>query len=75
MNNDRNHGLLYSRAMGLINSTGEFVLNLDPDDRFTGENILKYLYNKSKTNKLDCIQFMLQRFDIKDIQSLDPSFL
>ena len=71
VNNDRNHGLLYSRAMGLINSTGEFVLNLDPDDRFTGENILKYLYNKSKTNKLDCIEFMLQRFDIKDIQSLN----
>ena len=36
INNDRNHGLLYSRAMGIINSSGEYLMNLDPDDKLQG---------------------------------------
>ena len=44
VNNDRNHGLLYSRAMGIINSTGEYVFNLDPDDKLSSPINLKFLY-------------------------------
>lgn len=32
VNNNRNHGLLYSRAMGILKSKGEYLINLDPDD-------------------------------------------
>ena len=32
VNNPKNRGLLYSRAMGIINSRGEYIMNLDPDD-------------------------------------------
>ena len=32
INNKNNYGLLYSRAMGIQNSAGEYIMNLDPDD-------------------------------------------
>ena len=53
VNNDKNRGLLYSRAMGILNSTGEYLLNLDPDDVINGEDSLEYLYNQSKFYNLD----------------------
>ena len=68
VNNDRNHGLLYSRAMGILNSTGEFVMNLDPDDQFIGVNNLKFLYYKSKKFKLDLIEFLLKRYNLKNLK-------
>ena len=52
INNDRNHGLLYSRAMGILNCTGEYLLNLDPDDKFYNLRNLEYLYNIVKKRKL-----------------------
>ena len=57
INNDRNHGLLYSRAMGIINSTGEYLMNLDPDDELLGENSLEYLYQISIRSKVDFVSF------------------
>ena len=33
INNTKNFGVLYSRAMGIIHSTGEYLINLDADDR------------------------------------------
>ena len=41
INNDRNRGLLYSRAKGVLNSKGEYIMNLDPDDELSGPNNLK----------------------------------
>ena len=61
INNDRNHGLLYSRAMGIINSTGEYVMNLDPDDKFSDNNSLETLDNKTKKDNLDLIIFLIKR--------------
>jgi glycosyltransferase involved in cell wall biosynthesis len=61
INNDRNHGLLYSRAMGIINSSGEYLLNLDPDDKLESNSDLKILYNKAKKSKLDYILYLLKR--------------
>lgn len=61
INNDRNHGLLYSRAMGIINSKGEYLMNLDPDDKFESKNNLELLYNKAKKSNLDFIRFLLKR--------------
>ena len=55
VNNDKNHGLLYSRAMGILNSTGEYLMNLDPDDVIYGEDSLEYLYNQSKFYNLDIL--------------------
>ena len=44
VNNNKNRGLLYSRAMGIINSKGEYIMNLDPDDELEGPDNLEYLF-------------------------------
>jgi glycosyltransferase involved in cell wall biosynthesis len=61
INNDRNHGLLYSRAMGIINSSGEYLMNLDPDDKLQGKENLAILYHYSKKYNLDFIKFLHRR--------------
>lgn len=61
VNNDRNHGLLYSRAMGILNSTGEFLMNLDPDDEFYEKNNLEYLYTIAKTYNVDVLNFSYKK--------------
>lgn len=57
INNDKNYGLLYSRAKGILNSRGEFIMNLDPDDEIIGEDSLKYLYEIAKKKKVDVVIF------------------
>lgn len=61
INNDRNHGLFYSRAKGIINSNGEYLVNLDPDDKFESNSDLKLLYNKAKKSNSDYILYLLKR--------------
>ena len=57
VNNDKNYGLLYSRAMGILNSTGEYLMNIDPDDELEGNDALEYLYNQTLLSKADIINF------------------
>ena len=57
INNTKNYGLLYSRAMGIIHSSGEYLINLDPDDEFKDPDVLKYLYYKIKNANVDFISF------------------
>ena len=64
VNNDRNHGLLYSRAMGILNSTGEYLLNLDSDDEINDNECLEYLYNKTRLYKIDIIQYSVYFVDL-----------
>ena len=59
VNNKKNKGLLFSRAMGILNSKGEYLMNLDPDDQLKGTNNLKYLYNKAKRYNVDMIIFII----------------
>ena len=59
INNKNNRGLLFSRAMGILNSKGEYLMDLDPDDEFHGINSLKYLYNKAKRYNVDMISFVM----------------
>ena len=69
LNNDRNHGLLYSRAMGILNCTGEYVLNLDPDDMLSNIHNLKILYKMAKKNDTDLIIFELKIINIYRIEN------
>ena len=68
VNNDRNHGLLYSRAMGILNSTGEYLMNLDPDDRLEGSDNLEVLYNTAKNNNSDLVRFLIKRIPMNKDQ-------
>lgn len=58
VNNDKNKGLLYSRAMGILSSSGEYLMNLDSDDELNDYNCLKNLYNKAKRYNIDIINFI-----------------
>lgn len=59
INNNKTHGSLYSRAMGILNSKGEFLMCLDPDDEYSGPNNFKYLYNRVKSLNVDFITFII----------------
>ena len=58
INNNKNRGLLYSREMGIINSKGEYLMNMDPDDLLKGPDNLEYIYNKAKDSNIDIVQFV-----------------
>ena len=57
INNDKNYGLLYSRAIGIINCKGEYILNLDPDDELQGPDNLEILYKYANQSKIDILSF------------------
>ena len=59
VNNKNNSGLLYSRAMGIIHSSGEYLMNLDPDDELYNSDNLEYLYNISNTWNVDRLKLSL----------------
>ena len=55
VNNDKNRGLFYSRSNGILNSIGEYLMFLEPDDLLKGNDNLEYLYNEIKDKKEDII--------------------
>lgn len=57
INNKKNYGLLYSRAMGILNSKGEYIMNLDPDDELEGKDNLEFIYKKISKYKADILSF------------------
>ena len=75
INNDRNHGLLYSRAMGILNSTGEYLMNLDPDDKLVSYNNLKLLYKTAKSKDFDFIIYKLKRIPLNSKEKILYDYL
>lgn len=65
INNDRNHGPLYSRAMGITNSTGEYMMNLDADDKIINDNSLKLIYNRIKSMNAGYLRYLINRIPVK----------
>ena len=59
VNNIENRGLLYSRAMGIINSDGEYIMDFDPDDENLNENDLEFLYLNKDNSQIDIINFCI----------------
>ena len=57
VNNKKNKGLLFSRAMGILHSSGDYLMNFDADDELIGQDALEYLYNKTIFSKADIISF------------------
>ena len=57
VNYEKNRGPLYARAMGILNSKGEYLLNIDSDDILYGNDALEFLYNRAKKNNIDVILY------------------
>ena len=43
ISNKKNSGSLFSRAIGILNSKGEYLMSLDPGDQYKDKNCLKIL--------------------------------
>ena len=52
----KNMGTLYSRSIGALISTGEYIIGLDNDDFFSSEDILETVYLNAKKNNFDIVE-------------------
>ena len=57
INNKKNNGLLYSRAIGILHSSGDYLMNIDADDELISQDSLEFLYNQTIFSKADIISF------------------
>ena len=74
INNTKNKGLLFSRAMGILHSSGKYLINLDPDDEFNSLDSLEYLYNKAIFSNADIISFSYLLSGRKKIKNLCDNY-
>ena len=58
INNNKNMGILYSRCIGVLNSKGKYLLNLDQDDMFFDNILFNELYKKAERGDFDIVSFM-----------------
>ena len=57
VNYEKNRGPLYARAMGILYSKGEYLLNIDADDILYGNDSLEFLYNRANKYNIDVILY------------------
>ena len=56
LKNDKNKRALLSRFKGILNSTGEYILVIDPDDLLLNDILIK-AYETAKNYNLDILQY------------------
>jgi len=56
LKNDKNKRALLSRYKGILNSTGEYILVIDPDDLLLNDILIK-AYETAKNYNLDILQY------------------
>jgi glycosyltransferase involved in cell wall biosynthesis len=56
--NKENKGILYTRAIGILEARGKYMLILDVDDLFAVENAFSIMYEESEKNNLDILGFV-----------------
>ena len=54
----KNIGTLYSRAIGVLEAKGKYILNLDDDDLFFDSDVFDTVYNEAENHNLDIVSFM-----------------
>ena len=59
INNKKNSGSCFSRMIGILNSKGEYLMCLDPDDEYWGRNSLEDLYNIAVGSEVDFVTFFI----------------
>lgn len=57
INHSKNLGLYASRVDGILNSSGKYIILMDPDDLLLNPNLLEFLYNYNLEHNLDIIEF------------------
>ena len=57
LKNEENKGTLYTKAKGVLNSKGKYVMIFDQDDMYTQRNALSTAYNEIEKYNLDMLGF------------------
>ena len=57
INNEKRMATLYSRNIGILNSKGKYILNLDNDDLFMNTDLFDTLYDEAENGKFDLVGF------------------
>ena len=57
LNNKKNMATLYSRNIGILNSKGKYVMNLDNDDLFMNSYVFDEIYREAEKGNYDIIGF------------------
>ena len=55
--NEKNMATLYSRNVGILNSKGKYIMNLDNDDLFMDNDVFDTVYEEAEKNNYDMIGF------------------
>ena len=55
--NNENMGPLYSKSIGVLYSSGKYIMQLDSDDLFINENIFNICYEEVEKNNIDILEF------------------
>ena len=69
INHSKNQGVYSSRADGILNAKGKYILLMDPDDMILNQYLFEELYVYYKKYNLDIIEFLVyhQQEGIKNI--------
>ena len=59
INHENKLGVYASRKDAILNSKGDYILLLDPDDMYLNGDLFKELYNYNKIYNLDIIEFLV----------------
>ena len=57
INNNKNMGTMYSRNIGILNSKGKYVMNLDNDDLFLNSEVFDILFKEAEKENVDILGF------------------
>ena len=77
INNIKSMGTLYSRSIGALAAKGEYILTLDDDDMFFGDDIFDLVYKIGKKYELDIVGFrslLIKNYSYSFIEMKDNPF-
>ena len=79
INNEENRRILYSKSLGALYANGKYIILLDQDDMFIGEEAFDSLYNKAEEDNIDLIQFqdkLVKKFNYPDkVEAYNDQFI
>ena len=55
--NYENRRILFSKSFAALNSKGKYIIEIDQDDRFIGNDVFEILYNESEKDEIDFLHF------------------
>ena len=55
--NKENRRILFSKSFATLNSKGKYIIEIDQDDTFIGDDVFEILYKESEKYELDILHF------------------